>query len=132
MIPVSQKRAQRRHKGKRLVKHHMMARLRDLDHGRGPTQQIEHIFPDLGRQQHGKLSPHDGNAAARLGKARAHIANVETLPDGGIKLPRPPLPAFRCLHPLQRVSRDIIDDIAVLAGLRRRQAETLHPASSVG
>src|SRR5690606_7758059 len=55
-----------------------------------------------------------------------HVADIETLPDRRIELPGPALAAFRVCSRLQRMARDVIDDIAVLARLRRRETEASH------
>jgi hypothetical protein len=63
MFPIGQKGAQRRHERERLVQQHMVLGLGNFDHGCGAAQEVEHVFPDLGRQQDRILAPEDRDSA---------------------------------------------------------------------
>src|SRR5215472_14438885 len=118
MFPVSKERSERGDKRERLIEHDVMFGLRNLYDRRLPAQQIEHVFADFRRHQHRFLTAKDGDAALRGLEALSCVADREALPDPGIELPREAR-----LDLLQRITRHPVEDVEIVAGLRRHQPE---------
>src|ERR1700678_3705644 len=87
MLPIGEKRAQRGYERQRLVEHHVMLGLRDFYDGRRAAQKVEHVFADLGRQQHGALAAEDGDAARGGAQTFGRVADGKVLPNVRIDFP---------------------------------------------
>jgi len=118
MLPIRQKRPDRRHKGERLVQHNVMPRLGNLDHWSRPAQQIEHIFPDFHRHQDRIFAPHQRDSTFCGFQSARCVPDLEPLPDFRVKFPGP-----APLNPLERGPSDVIGGIEVFTRLRRCQSE---------
>src|SRR5690606_23695134 len=65
MLPYLKQGAQRRHERERLVQHHMVARLRNLDERDLAVEEPAHVVADVIAPDHRLVALHERDAAAR-------------------------------------------------------------------
>ena len=118
MLPVGQKRPQRRYECKRLIEKEMMMRLGNFDERRVSLQKLVHVLAGFGRNDDAQLSAKERNSAAGAGKIIMHRLEREIDEDPGVDFPCPSAVDFA-----HRRAGQVLHDECIFARLSRDQSK---------